>query len=286
MQNRASIIAPEIDEIIALPNRDQHLREIFSGLHPHDIFLLCKDLEPAQNAQIVIALGRPLGIEFFENFDIPHKKEIFRHFSRPWMAQVLEEMAPDERTGFIRAIPEEKMEEIYPLIAQAERNDIRKLLQYEEGTAGSVLTTEYASLAPDIAVREALEKLKLQAFNRETIYYVYIIDRDRTLLGFVSLKHILVAESHQLIRDIMSTRIITASVDEDAALVARTLADYDLLAVPVVDAVNKLVGIITHDDIVDVIVQEDTEDIYKYGTAGSVLTTEYASLAPDIAVIS
>jgi magnesium transporter len=268
MQRRISIISPEIKEILGSPDKDKKLKELFSDFHPRDIFELCEDLLPAENAQIIIALSRPLGIEFFQHFKIGSQRAIFRHFSKEWMADILEQMAPDERADFIKALPKRRVEEILPLVAQAERNDIKRLIQFKEGTAGAVLTTEYAALSQDITVKEALAKLKLQAFNRETIYYIYIIDNNRKLIGFISLKDLIIAESVSIIKDIMHTNIINAHINDDKEYVAKKLADYDLLALPIVDDENRLVGIVTHDDVVDVIIEENTEDIYKYGAAG------------------
>ena len=268
MQDKISLISPEIKEILGMPDKHEILKEAFSDLHPRDIFELCKNLEDNENAEIVMALGYPLGIEFFQEFKLKQKKDIFRNFSKKWMARVIEEMAPDRRVDFIKFLPGELKNDILPLVAQAERNDIKKLLQYKEGTAGSVLTTEYASLSRELTVREALESLKRQAFNKETIYYVYVIDGDRKLLGFVSLKDILVADSQKRISEIMHTKIVTSKVEEDKETAARKLSDYDLLALPVVDDDNRLVGIVTVDDVVDVIVEESTKDIYKYGAAG------------------
>ena len=279
MKNNAALIAPEIKEIMLLEDRVDRLRAVFLDFHPRDIFLLCEGLEPEENAEIVMALGRPLGIEFFQEFGITLQRQIFRYFPKDWMARVLEEMAPDERVDFIKALPPERTEEILPLVAQAERNDIRKLIQYKEGTAGAVLTTEYASLSPDITVKQAIENLKLQAFNRETIYYTYVIDNARKLVGFVSLKDLIIAESSRIIRDVMHTNVINVNLNEDEAEVAQKLSDYDLLAIPVVDDQNTLVGIVTYDDVIDIIVQEDTEDIYKYGAAGDYI--DYLSSKPS-----
>ena len=268
MQNKISLISPEIKEILNLPDKADKLRETFSDFHPRDIFVLCEDLEPQENAEIIMALSRPHGIEFFQHFKIRQQREIFRHFPKEWMSHLLNEMAPDERADFIKALPKERADELLPLVAQAERNDIKKLIEYEEGTAGSILTTEYAFIPQYIKVKEAIEQLKLQAFNKETIYYVYVTDNDRQLLGFVSLKDLLVAGADKLVKDIMHTKVIRALVSEDKEEVAKKLSDYDLLAIPVVDNENKLVGIVTVDDVVDVIVQETTKDIYQYGAAG------------------
>ncbi len=263
-----SIISPEIKEILCLPDKNQRLKEIFNDFHPRDIFVLCEDLEPDEIAEIVIALGRPLGIDFFEEFKIKQQREIFRHFPKEWMGHVLDEMAPDERADFVKALPKERADELLPLVAQAERNDIKKLIQYEEGTAGSILTTEYAFISQDITVKNAIDRLKLQAFDRETIYYVYVTDNERHLFGFVSLKDLLVNPSDRVVKDIMHVNIISALVNEDKELVAKKLSDYNLLAIPIVDPENRLVGIVTVDDVVDVIVEESTEDIYRYGAVG------------------
>ncbi len=268
MKNKVSLIAPEIKEIMAMDDRAEKLREVFLDFHPHDIFLLCEALDPEDIAEIVMALGRPLGIEFFQEFEIKDQRRIYKYFPKNWMGRVLEEMAPDERVDFIKALPRGRMEEILPLVAQAERNDIRNLIQYKEGTAGAVLTTEYAALSPDITVKQAIEKLKLQAFDRETIYYAYVVDASRRLIGFVSLKDLILAESSKLVQNVMHTNVISVDIDESEEQVATKLSDYDLLAIPVVDKNETLVGIVTYDDVMDIIVQEDTEDIYKYGAAG------------------
>jgi magnesium transporter len=265
MRKKFSIISPEIKQILRSSDAKEKLNKLFRDLHPHDIFTLVEGLPPREIAEVIIALGRPRGIELFEEFKTRAKRSIFRYFSRDWMADIFEEMAPDERVDFIKSLPKIRTEEVLPLVAQAERNDIKKLLAYREGTAGSILTTEYASLPPDITVREALERLKLQAPNRETIYYIYIVDDERKLLGIVSLKNLIVAKSDSRISEIMHREVISVGINEDKENVARMLSDYDFLAIPVVDNENKLMGIVTVDDVVDVVVEENTEDMLRYG---------------------
>ncbi len=268
MTKRHSLISPEIKEILNAPDASKHLKEAFDDMHPYDIFTLCEDLENNEIAACIKALGVPLGIELFEQFDDQRKEEIFDCFSKEWMADILEEMAPDERADFVKFLPDERLEEVLPLIARAERIDIKKLIEYKEGTAGSILTTEYASLAPDITVKAALEKLKSQAFNRETIYYIYVVDNKRKLIGFVSLRDLLVEPSGSKIENVMHKNVISARVDEDKEIVAKRISDYDFLAIPIVDEGDRLIGIVTVDDVVDVVIEESTEDIYKYGAVG------------------
>jgi len=268
MTKRHSLISPEIKEILNAPDASKHLKEAFDDMHPYDIFTLCEDLENNEIAACIKALGVPLGIELFEQFDDQRKEEIFDCFSKEWMADILEEMAPDERADFVKFLPDERLEEVLPLIARAERIDIKKLIEYKEGTAGSILTTEYASLAPDITVKAALEKLKSQAFNRETIYYIYVVNNERELIGFVSLRDLLVEPSGSKIENVMHKNVISARVDEDKEIVAKRISDYDFLAIPIVDEGDRLIGIVTVDDVVDVVIEESTEDIYKYGAVG------------------
>ena len=152
-----------------------------------------------------------------------------------------------------------------PFLAQAEREDIRRLASYEPGTAGAVMTTDYVTLPPHITVREALERLRHEAPDRETIYYCYVVDHKRRLIGFVSLKKLILSRRSAVIEDIMQRDVIFARVDEDQEAVARQIDKYDLIAIPVVDASDMLVGIITHDDAMDILRQEQTEDILAFG---------------------
>lgn len=268
MNKRVSLISPDIKGILSAENATEKLKGYFADMHPYDIFTLCEDLENNEIAECIRAIGIPAGIEVFEEFDDERKEEIFDCFSKEWMADILEEMAPDERADFVNYLPGSKVEQVLPLVARAERIDIKKLTKYEEGTAGSILTTEYAYLPADITAKDAIEKIKTQAFDRETIYYIYVIDKDRKLLGFVSLRDVLVAPSQKKIEDIMNKNVIRAKVTDDKEVVAKQLSDYDFLAIPVVDEENRLAGIVTVDDVVDVVIEESTEDIYKLGAAG------------------
>jgi len=276
-EKTASVIGPEIQDILNSENATDGIREYFADMLPYDIFVLCDDLEDTQIAQCIRALGIPAGIQLFQEFNDERKKEIFSFFSREWMADILEEMDPDERADFVNVLPEGLTEEILPLVARAERLDIKRLMEYEEDTAGAIMTTDYAVLSPELTVKEALDRLKLQAFDRETIYYVYVTDNDRRLIGFVTLRDLIVSLSGKKIEDIMRSNVVSAKVSEDKEQVAEMLRHYDFLAIPIVTDGDKLVGIVTVDDVVDVVVEESTEDIYKYGAAGEYIDYMSAS---------
>jgi magnesium transporter len=151
------------------------------------------------------------------------------------------------------------------LVAKADREDIRRLLSYPDDSAGAVMTSDYATLPPGITVQEALHRLRQQAPDRETIYYIYVVDGERHLIGFVSLRDLILAKPSSLIRDIMKGEVVSVRVDQDQEVVARQLAKFDFIAIPVVDDLNRITGIVTHDDVLDVLVEEATEDALHMG---------------------
>jgi magnesium transporter len=174
-------------------------------------------------------------------------------------------MSHDERADLVNRLDEDVMDPVLPFLAQAERDDIRRLASYQPGTAGAVMTTDYVTLPPHITVREALERVRHEAPDRETIYYCYVVDHHRRLIGFVSLKRLILSRRTAAIENIMQRDVIFARLDEDQETAARQIDKYDLIAIPVVDAEDRLVGIITHDDAMDVLRQEQTEDILAFG---------------------
>jgi magnesium transporter len=179
-------------------------------------------------------------------------------------------MPHDERADLFKRLPEEKREAVLPALAQAEREDIRRLTAYSEGTAGAAMTSDYATLSQQLTVSQAIERLREVAPDKETIYYAYVVDEKRKLLGFVSLKDLIVARRESRVGDIMHRDVIFARVQDDQEDAARKIQKYDLLALPVLNGGDALMGIITHDDAIDIIIQEQTEDMEKFmAIAGS-----------------
>lgn len=232
--------------------------------HPADIAEAIEksDFSPLQAIEALLQIGNHKAIEAFEQLSIATQQACLETGNTRTMLRFIENMEPDDRVDLLKRVDDEVREAMMPLIAQAERNDIRKLWQYAEGTAGAVMTTDYAFLPADITVRTALERLRLQAPNKETIYYVYIIDADRRLLGMISLRDLIMSKPTMLLREAMETNMITVphhlGVEEVAALISK----YDFLALPVVDADHRLLGIITVDDVLDIIKAESTEDFH------------------------
>lgn len=155
-----------------------------------------------------------------------------------------------------------------PALAQAEREDIRRLTSYAEGTAGAIMTSEYATLPPNATAGSAIEHLRQVAPNKETIYYSYVLDENRRLLGYISLRDLIVARRDAKVRDLMHESVIFAHTGEDQEEAARKIQKFDLIALPVVNDDNAMVGIITHDDAIDVMTQEHIEDLEKLMAIG------------------
>jgi magnesium transporter len=279
--DRPSMMALKVREMLVEGGTDA-VRDFLSEAHPYDIAECLSELEPREAARIIFVLGDPVGPDAFQKLDLDFQVEVLHEMPGLQGASVVQRMDPDERVDIIKALPEDEREKILPLIAQAERNEIARLVHYDEGTAGSVMTTEYASVNGNLTIAEALSELRRIAPNRDTIYNVFIVDESRRLIGVLALKDLFVLPSLARVRDVMKPDVKSVNVDEDAEDVARLVRDYDLVSLPVVGEGRKLLGIVTVDDIVDVFEEEATEDIYYYGAAGehlNYLPTNPLSLA-------
>jgi magnesium transporter len=181
---------------------------------------------------------------------------------RSWMRL----LPPDDAADLVQTIPEAAREELLALLDEPMRKEVKALLAYAEDAAGGLMNPRYARLRPDMTVDEAISYLRRQARERlETIYYVYVLDEQQHLLGVVSFRELFAAQSTVRVRDVMRREVLTVREDQDQESVSRVVAQQDLYAIPVVDAENRIKGIVTVDDIVDVVQEEATEDIQKFG---------------------
>jgi magnesium transporter len=261
---RNPLLVPDLRELIQA-GETAALRDFFSDHHPAHVADMIGDLEPEEGDTILGLLPARNRAEVLSYLDTDRQVGIIEAMSPPEAAALLHLMSHDERADLVKRLDEDRVDQILPHLAQAERDDIRRLASYEPGTAGAVMTTDYVTLPPTLTVREALERIRHEAPDRETVYYSYVVDPQRRLVGFVSLKSLILARPLARIEDIMQHDVIFARVDEDQESVAREIGKYDLIAIPVVDASDMLVGIITHDDAMDILRQEQTEDILAFG---------------------
>ena len=200
----------------------------------------------------------------------------------PWatLAEIIGEMPSDTRADIFKQLDLEQQNVLLPALAQAKREDIRQLAAYVEGTAGAIMSSEYATLKPNMTVLDAIKMLRLEAPATETIYIAYVLDEMRKLLGVISLKQLILGQEQDQVDQLMTTDLISADVDTDQDDVAKTIARYDLLALPIVDAQGVMVGIVTYDDAMDVASEEATEDFLRVGAvnASSKLSLKNASI--------
>lgn len=259
------LLLPELRE--AVVTRDwKGLAELCSIIHPSVVAQMLVNLEDIELEWATFEHIDPMvRTQIFEYLPPEIQDQLVARLPLGELAGLLEMMAHDERVDIVKRMDEEHQALTMPLVARAEREDILRLVQYREGTAGSIMTTDYAAVRADMTAQEALHQLRREAPNRETIYYVYVLDAGRRLIGIVSLKDLILALPGRTISQIMREDVVSVSVDTDVERVARELAEYDLLAVPVVDADGRLVGIITHDDVIDVVIEEATEDAQRMG---------------------
>lgn len=247
---------------------DEELREFCATGHPASVAEWLCALDAAEAWHVLLHAPAPLCAEIFSHLDEDLQVEIIDLLGRKELARLFSDLAPDDRADLFRRIPEEKQETVLPSLAQAEREDLRRLASYPEGSVGAVMTSDYATLTAGLTAAQAIEQLRREAPDRETIYYTYVVDENRRMSGFVSLKDLILAPPGKRIDDIMHRDVISARVDGDQEDAARTIQKFDLLALPVVNDSGALVGIMTHDDALDVITQEQTEDMEKLMAIG------------------
>lgn len=258
----SELLQPDL-RLMLMENDDYGLKEFCVALYPAVAAEVLHGLEPADVWRVLKSCELERQAEIFEFIDPPQQLELVDNIEREHLSKLIEVMSADDRVDLLGRMDEDHVERLLPLIAKAEREEIRKMLSYRENSAGSIMTTEYASLPEEITVREALDRLRQQAPDSETIYYIYITDAGRTLHGVITLRQLILSKPGLQLADLMRRGVVAVKVDDDAEEVARQLALFDLIAIPVVDEENRLVGIITHDDILDFVQEEANEDAYR-----------------------
>ncbi|VFQ46506.1 magnesium transporter [Desulfoluna butyratoxydans] len=257
------LLVPELRDYLESDNREALGLFLESG-HPRVIADFLSALTPKEAWQILEAGELCLAAEIFSEMDDWFQADVAETLSRHELACLVTEMSPDDRVDLLSRIPENRRLRILSALAVAEREDIRKLSSYHEGSAGSAMTSDYATLSPDLTAADAIDKLRREAPDKETIYYAYVVDEERRLIGFASLKDLILAPAHEPVREIMNEGVISVRATDDQEFAARQIQKYGLIALPVINGGDALVGIITHDDAIDIITQEHTEDLEKF----------------------
>jgi len=251
----------------------ESVRERFELLHPADIAAMINELEAREGWAALELLTLVQQADTFGYLDHEFQVELATVAPRAKLAAIVVQMNADERADLYNELSDDQREALMPALVQAEREDIRKLASYEEGTAGAIMTSDYATLAPELTATQALTRLRREAPDKETIYRTYVVDEDRKLIGSVRLQDLITAPARAKVGGIMETNTLAVSVDDDQEEVARKIGRYDMLALPVIDAEGRIVGIVTHDDALDVIEEETTDDFHRVGTVTNLAST-------------
>lgn len=259
-----TLYLPELREMLAENNSAELVEfcvtlnagrtaEFMEGLENADLWAVLQYAEPDRRAEI------------FGYFDEQRQVELLQTQEPNEVAALIERVPSDDRVDLIHRLSAHRVQTILPLLPSEDRRDIQRLRSYEEETAGALMTSEVAMLSEALTVRAALDELGKQAGDLETIYYLYVVDDDNILRGIVSTRQLVSSLRHpeRTLGDLMETDVVVAEVDEDQESVAEKVERFNLLAIPVVDSGRQLLGIITHDDVIDVVREELTEDAQR-----------------------
>ncbi|HEX9020140.1 MAG TPA: CBS domain-containing protein, partial [Nitrospirota bacterium] len=226
-------------------------RQKVSSMHPADLAEIISEVSQKERTAIFGSLDVDTAAEALHELEPRVQADIIDDMSKERASDILERMPPDEAADVLGDLPEAKAQELINLMEKEEAEDVQELLEHEEDTAGGLMTTEYLAFPPDMTVEEAIKELRLEAPDVETIYYLYIVDRNERLQGVLSLKNLILARPQTLLSDIMKTPVKTLSLEAGQKDVAEFISKYNLLAAPVVDENAAMRGIVTVDDVVD-----------------------------------
>ena len=266
MDQKLQILLDTVRKLIrrgASPN----LTKVIGKSHPADIAHLFRYLDPKEQKILFNLIEDPETAAYvLSEVDHASGALLLEQIDKETITEVLQEMPYDDAVDIIRNMPEELAEEILTIMQDEDSEEIEQLLLYDEDTAGGIMSTEIFSLDQELTVREAIEAVQ-GAEDVEMVFYLYVTDEHNHLVGVLSLRQLLTVSPNKRLKDIMTRDVISVRTDMDQEEVAQLVAKYNILAIPVVDDTNKLMGLITVDDVIDVMRQEATEDIYKMAGA-------------------
>ena len=244
-------------------NKLLDLRELLEEYHIMDIFDVMENLDEDMKIKLFEVLPIDMSASILEESGPEFFKSILHNIEQEHGKNILEQMSLDDLTDILSEIEEEERHRIMNLLSKEDADDVKELLVYDEDSAGGIMTPGYIEVNKNMTAKEAIEHMRENALNAETIYYIYVVDNDEKLVGVLSLRELITARDSMIVEDLMSENIISINVDEDREEAVRLVSKYDLIAIPVIDKDGILKGIITVDDIIDVMEEEASEDLYK-----------------------
>jgi len=256
------ILIPEFKRLIAEKDVET-LKEFFTDFHPKQSAEFLEELKPEDIWFIIKLLDVDEAGSIFSYFEIEDQMDILKQGDDNSVKILLEAFSSDDRADLFKALDEQTYSRLIALLEKEDKEDVEDLISYEEGTAGAEMSTDYMYCYIDQTVEDLFFYLREYGSSKETIYYIYIVDENDRLQGMITLKDAVLSKPTDLIKDIMSTDLITADVHEDQEVVAKLIEEYDVMAIPIVNEDGVLNGIITYDDVIDIIKEEQTEDVER-----------------------
>ena len=244
-----------------LDNRDmKQLKRRMEEMNEYDVAVFLSEIGDNRMPMVFRLLSKETAAEVFANFDTPEQEQIINSITDSELAGIIEELYVDDAVDMMEELPANVVKRIMRTATPETRNLINQYLRYPENSAGSIMTAEFVDLKKYMNVRESFARIRRIGEDKETIYVCFVISSDRKLEGVVTVKDLLLADDETVIEDLMDTNVVFAVTTEDQESVSDKFSDYDLMAMPVVDMEGRLVGIVTVDDVIDVMEQEATED--------------------------
>jgi magnesium transporter len=271
----ASLLAPDLEE--ALRENPAQAAELVEELHAADLAEVIEGLKDESAVTMVATLPLPIAAGTLDAMDHARRLVLFEKLDRGLAARIAELMSADERADLFQELTEPVRADVLGRMPKEEVRDVRELIRYPETSAGGLMTTDYVALAPELTVERAIEQVRRTAESKETIYEAYAVDPNGTLLGSVSLRVLVLARAGQTITAVMNADAVSVLPQTDRDEVARLFQRYGLLALPVVDDARKLLGIVTVDDVVTVIKEEQVEDIQRLGAVRPTVTPYFGT---------
>ena len=260
MEEEREELLQKIEDLISR-KRYAELRDLLLPLEAPDIALVCGDVNEAQLPLVFRLLPKELAAEVFVELDSDQQEMLIQGFSNTELKEVLDELYLDDTVDIVEEMPANVVKRILKHSDPETRKSINEILKYPDDSTGSIMTTEFVDLKETMTVEDAFKRIRRTGPDKETINLCYVIDEGRHLIGLLSIRTLLLAEEDDVIGDIMERNFISVRTLDDQESTAQALSKYDFLALPVVDTEDRLVGIVTVDDAMDVIEEETTEDI-------------------------
>jgi magnesium transporter len=271
------VILPEIKELLS-SRKKSTIRKVLSYFEPADIAEVWPEFTVNEKLKLFNTLETKVAADIFEFLREEEMVELLDNLPTARTVDILNEMSPDDRTDLFAILPNEEVEKLIPLLEVEEQKRARELLAYKENTAGGLMTTDYITIPENVKIASVMKELRTKAKDIDFIQNIYVVDKVNRLQGMIPLKDLLTTSPHRKIERVMETYFPSVGLEIDQEEVARVFEKYDIPSLPVLDKLGRIKGVITVDDVIDVIKEEASEDIHRFGATE--VTDQYLSASP------